>query len=72
LLQIVKKKENPELINEGADTSPSNRIIKVIPEFEHSKVSMGTTIVELIGLEELLNHCQHFKSWIKKLEKLSA
>jgi len=71
LLRISDEIENPELINDGDDTSPSKRIIKVIPEFEHNKISVGAAITEIIGIDNLISHCQHFKSWIEKLEKLS-
>jgi len=72
LAQLINNIGNPELIDDGSNTAPSKRIIKLIPEYEYDKVSVGSTIVNLIGIKDLLSCCQHFNSWIKKLESLSS
>jgi len=61
-------KNNPELINDKRDTSPSHRILKIIPEYQ--KVNSGSLIAGLISIEKLKQDCQHFNEWITKLENL--
>ena len=59
---------NPELINDGKETSPSHRIIKQIPEYQ--KVSSGSLIADLISIDILRSKCSHFNEWLTKLEGL--
>ncbi len=61
---------NPELINDGAETAPSKRILKQIPEYD--KVTAGWTVVEQIGLATLRHKCTHFNEWLTRLEQLGA
>lgn len=71
LKKNVSKIGNPELINDGPETSPSKRIIKLIPEYEYNKASSGATVAGKIGVNTLKAKCQHFSNWISKLEALS-
>ena len=59
---------NPELINDDPMTAPSKRILAVIPEYD--KVSVGSTIAGINGIEFLKKKCRHFCEWIEKLESL--
>lgn len=61
---------NPELINDRKETSPSHRIIEQIPEYQ--KVSSGSLIAELISIEVLRSKCSHFAEWLTKLELLNS
>jgi hypothetical protein len=61
---------NPELINQGAATAPSKRILKEIPEYD--KVTAGWAVVEQIGLDTLRKACPHFNEWLTRLEQLGA
>jgi hypothetical protein len=70
LKQILAEKGNPELINDNPETAPSKRIIKLIPEYEGNKVSVGASVVGLIGIDFLKKTCKHFNDWIVKLENL--
>ncbi len=70
LKQILVEKGNPELINDKPETAPSKRIIKLIPEYECNKVSVGASIVGIIGIDFLKKSCKHFNDWIVKLENL--
>lgn len=70
LIKIVEEKGNPELINDDPDTAPSKRIIKLIPEYECNKVSVGASIAGIIGIEWLKEKCKHFNEWLLKLEQL--
>lgn len=62
LINIVQNFPNPELINEGIETAPSKRLLKLIPGYQ--KVLYGNMIALEIGFENILNKCPRFKSWI--------
>lgn len=66
LQEATKNEPNPELINNGEETSPSKRIIKCMPDYD--KPTMGVTILQEIGLEKLRKSCRHFNEWICKME----
>ena len=68
LKEAVAEKGNPELVNDKPETAPSKRIIKLIPEY--NKVGVGASVVEIIGIEWLKKNCNHFNSWIEKLETI--
>ncbi|GHS93208.1 hypothetical protein AGMMS50276_03000 [Synergistales bacterium] len=68
LMTIREKEENPEMINDGPETSPSKRILKQIPEY--SKIDRGVNVVKKIGLDKLRQECCHFDQWLKTLEEL--
>jgi hypothetical protein len=67
-LVVMVDGRNPELIDDGAATAPSKRILKEIPEY--NKVAAGVSVVEQIGLNTLRSKCKHFSEWIQKLENL--
>lgn len=70
LKELVSEFGSPELIDDGADTAPSKRIIKEIPEYEGSKLSAGPLVAQKIGLERIRAACRHFDEWLKKIESL--
>lgn len=72
LSQIVDEFGNPELIDDGAESAPSKRIIRWIPEYQTSKISAGPLIAEKIGLPKIRQVCKHFDEWLTKLERLVA
>ncbi len=68
LENIKNKFDSPEEINDNPDTNPSNRIVKLIPEYQ--KVFHGALIVGRIGLDKINNECSHFCDWVDKMEGL--
>lgn len=68
---MVSRFESPEHVNDSADTAPSKRIIREIPEYEGRKVSAGPIVTERIGLSMLRSKCSHFAEWLDKLESLA-
>lgn len=77
--QIQKLKEetdiygDPEMINNSVATAPSKRIIKALEQnYNYNKVKSGATITSIIGMEALLDRCQHFKEWIEHIKRLAA
>lgn len=59
---------NPELINDIKESSPSHRIRGLIPEYQ--KVNSGSMFTDLISIERLRKGCTHFNEWLTKLENL--
>lgn len=57
--------ETPEHINDSYDTSPSKRLINIIPGYQ--KVTDGTRIAQRIGIDGISRKCKHFERWIAKL-----
>ena len=70
LQKIAEKFANPELIDQGPETAPSKRIIKVLPDYENNKPAVGSMIAHEIGIDELRKACAHFNEWFAKLEQL--
>ena len=71
--RLAKETSNfrsPELINDGAKTAPSKRIIEVFPEYHPQKVFLGTLLTSEIGIPTLKANCLHFREWIERLETL--
>lgn len=76
--QIEKLKEivanyddNPEKVNTGNATAPSKRIIALIPEYEGNKVSVGSVLAGIEGIEVQKGRCKHFADWINKIQNIS-
>jgi hypothetical protein len=62
----------PEHIDDGADTAPSKRIIRVLPKYARLKSQAGPAIADRIGLPALRSACKHFGEWLSRLESLSS
>lgn len=69
LIHILEKYPNPELINEGKDTSPSHRLNRFI-FYSFQKTVHGILLAESIGLEAIRAKAPHFNQWITRLENL--
>ena len=61
---------NPELINQGPETAPSKRIIKVFADYENNKPAIGSMVAHEVGVDVLRGACRHFNEWLTKLERL--
>jgi hypothetical protein len=71
LAQIADSFPSPEYIDDGPATSPSKRIIAMIPEYAHLKASAGPVVASHIGLDVIRSKCPHFNDWITGLETLA-
>ena len=69
LRAIANEFGNPELINQGPETAPSKRIIKVFADYENNKPTIGSMIAHEIGVDALRGACRHFNEWLTKLER---
>ena len=67
LLNIFNEFSDPEMIDQGTETSPSHRLIKIIPAYR--KVIQGNAIAEKIGIEQIRQKNKHFNDWIEQLIK---
>lgn len=67
LKKCVKMQSNPELINGGAETAPSKRILNCINCFD--KANVGVDILAKIGIENIMKKCHHFSEWMKRIEE---
>ncbi|MCK4658206.1 MAG: DUF4276 family protein [Phycisphaerae bacterium] len=65
---ILEEAGNPEAINDNYDTCPSRRITRLVQRYR--KCVHGPIVAQRIGLETLRAECEHFATWIEKLEQL--
>ena len=76
-IRILKEETDiygdPEMINNSPDTAPSKRIISALAQdYHYNKVQSGAAITSAIGIENLLEKCQHFKEWIENIKRIAA
>lgn len=71
LSRVLESHEgNPELINHGANTAPSKRILQAIEKKKtdhYNKPKMGVEVTKSVGIDRLMERCPHFKDWVEKL-----
>lgn len=61
---------NAELVDNGASTAPSKRIIKALEgEYHYNKPQSGKEATMKMGIDALRNKCPHFASWIGAIER---
>lgn len=66
---IINQYPNPEDINNHPDTAPSKRMERI---FNYDKTGDGEMILEMLGIDQMLEKCPRFNEWIDKLiQKLS-
>jgi len=70
IINIISGYPNPETINDGADTAPSKRIIKLIPEYR--KNLHGPIIAEENGIQKIIDKCPRFKKWVESIIEKAA
>ncbi len=61
----VDQFSNPELINDRPEFAPSQRLARLIPEYQ--KPLYGTMIALENGFESILQKCPRFRNWIEML-----
>jgi hypothetical protein len=72
LQAIADAHSSPELIDDGAQSAPSKRIIDQFPDYRSAKSVAGPQIAELIGVDVIRGKCPHFNSWLTRLESLGS
>ena len=66
LARTIEENPNPELINDGKDTAPSKRLLRLIKGY--NKPVYGSILAESIGLENIRNKSPRFNNWLTLLE----
>ncbi|HEY6332728.1 MAG TPA: DUF4276 family protein [Blastocatellia bacterium] len=64
--QILDEAGHPEAINDHYDTCPSQRIQSNVKAYR--KRAHGPIVTRRIGLERLREACNHFASWLHRLD----
>lgn len=68
-LKCIRGRFNtPEEINDGFETAPSKRILKLFKSYQ--KVTYGYQIAQRIGIDVIRKECPHFNEWMVKLGQL--
>jgi len=68
--EILEMAGHPEAIDDGYETCPSRRISGQVPAYK--KRVHGPIVTSRIGIEVLRDRCDHFASWLMRLEQLEA
>ncbi len=68
LVTTFRHFDNPEMINNSRETSPSKRLQRIIRGYD--KVVYGNIIAEAIGLEKIRLKSPRFNEWLEKMEQL--
>ena len=72
LRQAITAAKSPELVNDGAATAPSKRIIKEFPQYSGEKKTTGVELACCVGIDRIRSLCTHFDRWLKTLESLGS
>jgi hypothetical protein len=68
LIRIFNDYDNPELINDKPETSPSHRLKRIIKGY--NKIVYGDILTAAIGLERIRKKSPRFNNWINKIESI--
>lgn len=68
--EILDRAGHPEAINDNYETCPSRRITGLVPAYR--KRAHGPIVTGRIGLAVLRKCCDHFASWLKRLEQIGS
>ncbi|MEO3856459.1 DUF4276 family protein [Acrocarpospora sp. B8E8] len=58
---IVTDAQGAELVNDGADTAPSKRLLHLYPRYR--KTSDGPLVIAEIGIDSIRKACPHADTW---------
>jgi hypothetical protein len=67
---ILDEAGHPEAINDNYETCPSRRITSLVSPYR--KPLHGPIVTRRIGLSVLRTRCDHFASWLNRLEGLGT
>lgn len=62
--------QSPEHIDDGPETHPSGRLMRVLRQPRYGKVLHGPRGVLRVGLPRIQEECQHFAAWVEKVRGL--
>jgi hypothetical protein len=64
--RIVQQERGPELVDDGAGTAPSKRILNAYPRY--AKTIDGPLVIADAGLDSIRQSCPHASQWLTELE----
>ncbi len=67
LQETFNKYNNPEMINNSRETSPSHRLERII--LGYNKIVYGNILAEAIGLDRIRAKSPRFNTWLENIEK---
>jgi hypothetical protein len=70
LLSVRDGFSSPEHIDDGFDTAPSKRIVRIFPGYK--KTVAGPEISAQIGMAALRRECRHFDGWVRRIEQAAG
>ncbi len=70
LERIARQAGGPEQVDDGRDTAPSKRLLRLWPDYQ--KDLDGPRILGAMGLEVVRDACPHFDAWLRRLEQLGS
>ena len=65
---IFNQYDNPEMINNNRDTSPSHRLERIIQGY--NKIVYGNILAESIGIVRIRAKSPRFNNWLNKIENI--
>ncbi|HAN18180.1 MAG: hypothetical protein A2X13_07645 [Bacteroidetes bacterium GWC2_33_15] len=68
LKQTFNDYDNPEMINDKKETSPSHRLERIIKGY--NKIIYGNFLADAIGLDKICKKSIRFNNWLQKIENL--
>ena len=68
LKKTFEEFDDPEMINDTKETSPSHRLMRIINGY--NKIVYGNILADAIGLENIRKKCNRFNKWLQKIEDL--
>lgn len=72
LRAAVAEASSPELVDDGATTAPSKRIIAQFPRYAGEKTAVGAELAACVGIDTTRRLCPHFDRWLVALESLGT
>ncbi len=66
LQRVVQQESGPELVDDGAETAPSKRILNAYPRY--AKTIDGPLVISDAGLDPIRRSCPHVDQWLMGLE----
>jgi hypothetical protein len=70
LVSIRNQFPSPEHVDDGFDSAPSKRILRVFPGYK--KTVASPEISAQIGMATLRGECRHFGAWVARIERVAT
>jgi hypothetical protein len=67
--EIHDEFKTPEDINDGTESAPSKRILRLAPFYR--KVIDGTLAAQAVGIEKMKEECPHFRDWLGRIRAIA-